>query len=119
MNDCCRHYIDSFKQNNADLSKKLNASLIELCERNEVLNRKAHEYQLKCDENAQLRVDLKLMETQLATLKTHIAEVVKNNTRGLCQLMGLLSGQTTAVATNNDNGKSDFYSSMFDSKHQP
>lgn len=106
LSDCCRRSIEHYKENNSQLAYNLNESRKEVRAMNDVLMHKCREYQEICAENSQLKADLARMETQLGTWKTQIADVVKNNTRGLTQLMAILSA--TASVTSLDNGKSYF-----------
>lgn len=88
------------------MAYNLNESRREVRTVNDVLMQKCSEYQEKCAENSKLKAELARMETQLINWKTQIADVVKNNTRGLTQLMAILSA--TASVTNHNNGKSIF-----------
>lgn len=107
LSDCCRRSIEQYKDNNSQLAYNLNESKRDNRNLNDVLMQKCREYQEKCAENSQLKADLARIETQLSAWKTQIADVVKNNTRGLTQLMEILSA--TATVTSHDNGKSNFF----------
>lgn len=111
LSDCCRRSIEQYKDNNSQLAYNLNESRREVRTLNDVVMQKCREYQEKCAENSQLKAKLARIETQLGTWKTQIADVVQNNTRGLKQLMEILSA--TATVTSHDNGKSIFFFKTF------
>lgn len=105
LSACCFRSIQHYKDNNLQLAINLNETRKENRTLNEVLTRKCSEYQQICVENSYLRAELAVKDKQLAMWHSAVADVVKNNTRGLTQLMTLLAPQSVATANNHNNGK--------------
>lgn len=103
---CCQRAIDRYKSNNSDLAVNLNAARNEIRALTVLLAQHNGDFQRKCEEFAQLKIELRRVETQMSEWRKQIADVFANNARGLNQLMTLLGVQTTAApnANSNNNG---------------